>query len=76
MNNKIKMIKRIILRVLRRKLKKKNKVKLLPDDSASDITYLEEQEILAKYTDENMTLAQRKWRERLETQKRLYGEST
>ncbi len=49
---------------------------MLADDSASDITYLEEQEILAKYTDENMTLAQRKWRERLETQKRLYGENT
>jgi hypothetical protein len=36
-------------------LKKKNKVKLLPDDSASDITYLEVQERLAKYTDENIT---------------------
>lgn len=59
-----------------RKQKKKNKDKLLADDSASDITYLEEQEILAKYTDENMTLAQRKWRERVETQKRLYGENT
>jgi hypothetical protein len=30
---------------------------LLPDDSASDITFLEEKEILSKYYETNMTEA-------------------
>lgn len=47
--------------------------KLLPDDSASDITYLEEEEILAKYYDETMTKEERKAKERKVTQARLYG---
>lgn len=47
--------------------------KLLEDDSASDITYLEEEEILAKYFDETMTKEERKFKERKVTQARLYG---
>ena len=47
--------------------------KKLPDDSASDITYLEEEEILAKYLDETMTKKERYNRERKITQRRLYG---
>ena len=46
---------------------------MLQDDSASDITYLEEEEILAKYLDENMTLGERKARERKVIQARLYA---
>lgn len=45
----------------------------LPNDSASDITDLEEKEILAKYLDEKMTEAERVAKERKIVQDRLYG---
>lgn len=44
--------------------KKMGKGKALPDDSASDITDLEEEGILNKYFEERMTVAERKARDR------------
>ena len=62
------------LRWKKRKEREKNpKFKKLEDDSASDITYLEEEEILAKYYDETMTLGERKAKERKIVQARLYA---
>jgi len=40
--------------------------KTLPGDSASDITDLEEESILFRYFDEQMTVAQRRAKERVE----------
>mmetsp|Transcript_1923 Transcript_1923/g.2743 ORF Transcript_1923/g.2743 Transcript_1923/m.2743 type:complete len:173 (-) Transcript_1923:1853-2371(-) len=56
----------------RRKNKDERK---LPDDSVSEITDLDKDEILHKYLEENMTKAERKRKERAETRKRLYGET-
>ena len=56
----------------RRQLKKEGK-KSLANDSASDITDLDEQEILFKYYDERMTAAERVVKERKIVQDRLYG---
>ena len=58
----------------KRKLRKKaNGGRSLADDSASDITDLEEKEILSKYYDERMTEAERIAKERKIVQDRLYG---
>jgi hypothetical protein len=47
-----------------RKRQNTHKKKLLPHDSASDITDVEEQEILHKYYEERLTEAQRVAKER------------
>ena len=59
--------------IKQRKRRLHGSAKKLPDDSASDITYLEEEEVLAKYLDETMTKKQRYLKERKITQRRLYG---
>lgn len=62
------------LRWKKRKEREKSKnFKKLEDDSASDITYLEEDDILAKYMDETMTLGERRSKERKIVQARLYA---
>lgn len=57
---------------MRRKALKANKT--LPGDSASDITELEEESILFRYFEQQMTVTQRRAKERIEVQQRLYGE--
>jgi len=49
--------------------------KLLKDDSVSDITDLEEKEVLHRYYDSNMTKAERRAHERKIVQARLYGKN-
>ena len=57
----------------RRAMKKMGKPKALPHDSASDITDLEEEGILNKYYEEQMTNGQKRAKERKKVQDRLYG---
>ena len=57
----------------RKKRNNSGKSKALPHDSASDITDLDEKEILFKYYDERMTEAERIAKERKVVQNRLYG---
>ena len=57
----------------KKKERRSGKQKTLPHDSASEITDLEEQEILSKYYDERMTEAERIAKERKIVQNRLYG---
>ena len=45
----------------------------LPDDSVSEISDLEKEEILTKYLEATMTKAERRQRDRKEAQDRLYG---
>lgn len=45
----------------------------LPDDSVSEISNLDKDEILTKYLEATMTKAERKARDRKECQDRLYG---
>jgi len=47
----------------------------MQDDSVSEITDLEKDEILAKYYHEKMSEAERKKKERAEARHRLLGES-
>ena len=49
-----------------------NPFRQLPDDSCSDITEIDKQEIMSQYYNAVMTRAQKKNRERKETQARLY----
>lgn len=47
----------------------------MEDDSVSEITDLEQEEILYKYYEETLTKAEKHNRERKKVQARLYGES-
>jgi len=48
----------------RMQAKKKNAERAMPEDSVSEITDLEQEEILYKYYEENMSKAERKRKER------------
>ena len=52
---------------------KKQPLKKLEDDSVSEITDLEQEEILYKYYEETLTKAEKHYRERKKVQARLYG---
>ena len=54
---------------------KKQPAKKLEDDSVSEITDLEQEEILHKYYEEVLTKAEKNNRERKKVQARLYGKT-
>ena len=63
---------RIEKRARKRKAQSKKAAPKLPEDSVSEITDLEQDEILYKYYDEHMTEAERYKKDRKETKARLY----
>lgn len=48
----------------------------MQDDSVSEITDLEKEEVLAKYYEDRLTAIDKKKRERAEARRRLRGENT
>ena len=48
----------------------------MPDDSVSEITDLDKEEIMAKYYEDKLTAIERRKRERAEARRRLRGENT
>ena len=48
----------------------------MPDDSVSEITDLDKEEVMAKYYEDKLSQIEKKKRERSEARKRLRGENT
>ena len=48
----------------------------MPDDSVSEITDLDKEEIMAKYYEDKLTVIEKRKRERAEARRRLRGENT
>ena len=57
------------------KKKKKDRHPNMPDDSVSEITDLEKEEILAKYYEDKLSAIEKRKRERAESRARLRGET-
>jgi len=55
---------------------KKDRHPNMPDDSVSEITDLDKEEIMAKYYEDKLTAIEKRKRERAEARRRLRGENT
>lgn len=47
----------------------------MPDDSVSDFTDLDKEEVLAKYYEDKLTVIERRKRDRVEARRRLRGDN-